>query len=106
MIMKELNLEENCWSTCVKDYLMHGTYRRMLLTPSNLEGVIENNTLKLSFSLGNLIHYDTDVLDSGCYATMLIREITKYETDGKSQLALLCFVCFCHSFFNFVFCAK
>ena len=33
-------------------------------------------------------------LDSGCYATMLIREVTKYETDVKSQLALRFFVCF------------
>lgn len=27
-------------------------------------------------------------IDSGCYATMLIREVTKYETDVKSQLSL------------------
>lgn len=86
--MQELSLEENCWATCVKDYQMHGTYRRMLLVPKGIEGSIENDTLKLSFSLG-IAYFCYSHIDSGCYATMLIREVTKYETDIKSQLALL-----------------
>ena len=55
--MKELHLEENCWSTCVKDYQMHGTYRRMLLVPKDFEGNIYNDTLSLSFSLGTKLYY-------------------------------------------------
>lgn len=67
---------------------MHGTYRRMLLIPKELEGSIQDDTLKLSFSLGLVFLPFSYFLDSGCYATMLIREVTKYETDVKSQLAL------------------
>lgn len=33
---------------------------------------------------------------------MLIREVTKYETDVKSQLALLCSVCFATLFLIFL----
>ena len=72
---------------------MHGTYRRMLLIPKELEGSIHDDTLQLSFSLGMELHPSHHILDSGCYATMLIREVTKYETDVKSQLALFWIVC-------------
>ena len=87
--MNELGLEKDCWGKAVREYQMHGSYRRMLLRPRDMEGSVneEDDSVVLSFSLGSGKDGEYKV-DSGCYATMLIREVTKYETDVKSQLSL------------------
>ena len=53
--MKELGLERDCWGKAVREYQMHGSYRRMLLKPRDMEGSVneEDDSLVLSFSLGS-----------------------------------------------------
>ena len=53
-VITELGLESDCWGKAVREYQMHGTYRRLLLRPTDMEEEIneEDDSMKLSFSLG------------------------------------------------------
>lgn len=53
--MHELGLEKDCWGKAVREYQMHGSYRRMLLKPRDIEGYVneEDDSMVLSFSLGS-----------------------------------------------------
>ena len=52
--MRELGLETDCWGKAVREYQMHGSYRRMLLKPRDMEGRVDeaDDSMVLSFSLG------------------------------------------------------
>ena len=45
-------MARDCWSTCVREYQMHGAYRRMVLRPRSIEGSLEDDSVKVAFSLG------------------------------------------------------
>ncbi|KAK8791858.1 hypothetical protein WA158_005235 [Blastocystis sp. Blastoise] len=71
-LLNDYNLSSNCWSECIQEYRMSGTYRNIIKIPSNLKitSTTENDDsiINLSFSLG-----------SGCYATMLLRELIEIK---------------------------
>lgn len=51
--METLGLALDCWSQAIRDYRMHGSYRRMLLRPKNVEGeILDDDSMRLAFSLG------------------------------------------------------
>ncbi|KAK8808564.1 hypothetical protein WA158_008465 [Blastocystis sp. Blastoise] len=81
-LLESLHLTSSSWNHPIQVYCMKGTYRHILYTPKDIEASIQEDenhdfSLRLAFTLG-----------SGCYATMLLREITRMGTDKNTQFNL------------------
>ena len=52
--MATLGLDPStCWSSAIRDYRMHGSYRHLVIRPRDVSGeIVDEDTMQLAFTLG------------------------------------------------------